>query len=389
MNAADLYRRRYGVDPAGVWSAPGRANLIGEHTDYSGGLVLPFAIDARAQVALGPSPDGAFHVVSAQRDRDEIRFDPAALTPGTPAARGWQAYLLGVVWALTERGIDVPPLAIALDSTVPAGAGLSSSAAVECAVGVGISDHLGLDLPLPDVAKIAQHAENDFVGMPCGLMDQMASAASTAGHALYFDVGADTIEHIPFDTAAAGLVTLLIDTRAHHALADGEYAKRRTDVEDAARLIGVDLLSQVLFTNLGWALDRIGEAAPSDRAAVLQRRARHVITENQRVRESVALLKAGYIEAIGAALSASHESLRDDFEISCAELDLAAETAESAGALGARMVGGGFGGSVIAIAHEAAAGPIKEAVTRAFAAAGFTAPVVRSVTPAAGAHRDA
>jgi galactokinase len=390
MTAIALYRRLFGTDPAGAWSAPGRANLIGEHTDYSGGLVLPFAIDARAQVAIGPSADGQFHVASAQRGGSVIHADPGDLEPGSPSARGWAAYPWGVVWALRQHGAEVPPLTIALDSDVPAGAGLSSSAAVECAVGLAISDHLGLGLSLPTIARIAQRAENDFVGMPCGLMDQMASAASTEGHALFFDVGADVIEHIPFDTEAAGIATLVIDTRVHHSLADGEYAKRRAEVERAAAIIGVDRLSQVLFSNLDWALGKLADAPDATTPVeVLQRRARHVITENQRVRETVALLRAGYIEAVGEALSASHESLRDDFEVSCAELDLAAEAAETAGAFGARMVGGGFGGSVIATVPGDRARAVEDGVMGAYADAGHRRPVIRRVTPAAGARRDA
>jgi galactokinase len=389
MNATDLHRTLFGTEPVGAWSAPGRANLIGEHTDYSGGLVLPFAIDARAQVAVGRSDDGRFHVASAQRRGGVIHARSDDLEPGSPAAKGWVAYLLGVVWALRRRGVDVPPLTIALDSTVPAGAGLSSSAAVECAVGLAISDHLDLGFDLPTIARIGQQAENDFVGMPCGLMDQMASAASMDGHALFFDVGADVIEHIPFDTKAAGIATLVIDTRVHHSHADGEYATRRADVERAAATLGVDLLSQVLFSNVDWALEKLADGpfdgTPAD---VLQRRAKHVITENQRVRETVALLRAGYIEAIGEALSASHESLRDDFEVSCAELDLAVQAAEAAGALGARMVGGGFGGSVIALVSDERASAVEDGVTRAFADARYRAPISRRVSPAPGARRD-
>lgn len=394
MNAAELYLKQFDTAPVGAWSAPGRVNLIGEHTDYSGGLVLPFAIDARAQVAIGPGATGATRVVSAQRPGRVATAPPGELVSARERTPVWARYLLGVLWALGEAGFEVPALDIALDSTVPAGAGLSSSAAVECAVALAVSEHLNLGIDRPALARIAQHAENDYVGMPCGLMDQMASAASVAGHALFFDAGSGSYEHIPFASDAAGLATLVIDTRAHHSLADGEYAKRRAETEQAAELIGVDLLSQVLLSNLDWALERItaagAERAVSDtHVVVLQRRAHHVITENQRVRETVALLRAGYIEAIGEALAASHESLRDDFEVSCPELDLAAETAEEAGALGARMVGGGFGGSVIAIVPRPAVGTVSQAVTRAFAQASWRAPVIRSVTPAAGAHRDA
>ncbi len=384
MSATETFRARFGADPAGVWSAPGRVNLIGEHTDYTGGLVLPFAIDARAQAAIGPNGAGVFRVTSAQRDNDVISVAAQDLRPSSPAVKGWPAYPLGVVWALYERGIDVPPLDIALDSAVPAGAGLSSSAAVECAVALAISDHLECGLDRPTLARIAQRAENEFVGVPCGLMDQMASAASTEGHALFFDIGADTTWHIPFDTAAASLAMLVIDTRAHHSLADGEYAKRRADCETAAGQLGVELLSQVPFERLDHAL--AGLTGP--RATVLQRRVRHVITENQRVRETVALLREEHIAAIGPLLSASHASLRDDYEVSCAELDLAADTAETAGALGARMVGGGFGGSVIALTAADRAGVVANSVIDAFSRAGYTRPVVRSVTPAAGARRD-
>lgn len=381
--AGKLFLESFGVKPAGLWSAPGRVNLIGEHTDYSGGLVLPFAIDARAQVALGESTSGLTEVVSAQRDEPLRAFADDQLAPGAAATKGWQAYPLGVIWAMRERGIEVPPLRLALDSAVPAGAGLSSSAAIECAVALAISDHLGLGLTRATIARIAQRAENEYVGVPCGLMDQMASAASIEGHALYFDAREGMTEHIPLRIAEAGLTLLAIDTRVHHRLADGEYAKRRAETEEAASILGVSLLSEVLFANLDWALGRLAGSE------TLVRRARHVITENQRVRETVALLKAGYVEAIGEALSASHESLRDDFEVSCAELDLAAETAEAAGALGARMVGGGFGGSVIALLPAELTGPVADRVLRAFAGAGCRAPAIRKVSPAPGAHRDA
>lgn len=385
MSAIALFRRRLPGEPAGSWSAPGRVNLIGEHTDYSGGLVLPFAIDSRAQVAIAPSASAAFQVVSAQRKGHVVTFADREVVPGAVSSTGWFGYPLGVVWAMRERGITVPSLLIALDSSVPPGAGLSSSAAVECAVALAISDYLGLDLDRPTIARIAQRAENAFVGVPCGLMDQMASAASTAGHALFFDVGADTTEHIPFDTAAAGLVTLVIDTKAHHSLADGEYARRRSDTEEAAAQLGVALLSQVPFGNLDDALARLSGPA----AGVLRTRTRHVITENQRVRDTVALLRAGRIAEIGSLLSASHASLRDDFEVSCAELDLAVTAAEQAGALGARMVGGGFGGSVIALVPADRAGAVTGSVVTSFARAGYRTPTVRAVTPAAGASRDA
>jgi galactokinase len=282
---------------------------------------------------------------------------------------------------LGRAGHRVPPLDLALDSTVPAGAGLSSSAAVECAVALAISDYLSLGLPPGALARMAQRAENDFVGMPCGLMDQMASTASSAGHALLFDVGADSTELIPFDPAASGLVVEVINTRAHHSLANGEYARRRAECERAARELGVTTLSEIDVGQL-----REVETGLADER--LQRRVRHVVTENDRVRQVVALLRAGRVGSLGPHLSASHASLRDDFEVSCRELDLAAATAERAGSLGARMVGGGFGGSVIALTRGSDAHRVAGRVIDEFVGAGLTAPSVTSVTPAAGAHRD-
>jgi galactokinase len=381
VNAASLFLSRFGAEPSGVWSAPGRVNLIGEHTDYNNGLVLPFAIDARAAVAVGRAGAEGFRVTSAQRRAAVTTVAGDDLRPGGAAARGWPAYPLGVLWSLREAGFDIPPLDLALDSTVPAGAGLSSSAAVECAVALAVSDLLGLDLGREDLARIAQRAENDFVGMPCGLMDQMAASACTAGHALFFDVGASHIEQIPFDPDAAGLQVLVIDTHAHHALADGEYARRRAECEAGARTLGIDFLSQIGPDDLDAALGRLSDPT-------LRRRVLHVVTENDRVRRVVALLRAGRLAEAGPELSASHASLRDDFEVSCVELDVAASAAERAGALGARMVGGGFGGSVIALVPEEDAETVGAAVTAAAAEHRFAAPTVRAVRPADGARRD-
>lgn len=416
---ARLFQRRFGAAPAGVWSAPGRANIIGEHTDYSGGLVLPFAIDMRAFVAIGPRTQD-FMVVSAQRRGAPRRYRNDDISPESGAITGWQRYVLGVVWALRQEGYDVPPLNIALSSTVAAGAGLSSSAAVECAVTLAISDFLGLglDADRPRLARIARKAENDFVGVPVGLMDQMASAASQAGHALFFDVGAETIEHIPFDPDAADVAVVIIDTRAHHQLADGEYAARHRDTALLTALLEVDQLGSIDYADnatsslaitraLSEAID-VGEPitlpaesglAPvllpaagtreaTDLTARLRYRLRHIISENQRVRLAVRALKSGDIAAIGPLLSDSHASLRDNFEVSSAELDVAAAVAEEAGALGARMMGGGFGGSVIALTPANTVRAVAGHVIRSFVQRGWTKPAIRTVHPAPGAHRD-
>jgi galactokinase len=381
VSAAALFRSRFGADPVGTWSAPGRVNLIGEHTDYNGGLVLPFAIDSRAAVAIGPGGAAGFRITSAQRHAEVITAAQDELRPDATAARGWQSYPLGVLWSLREAGHDIPPLDLALDSAVPSGAGLSSSAAVECAVGLAVSEFLNLDLSPEAIARAAQRGENDFVGVPCGLMDQMAAAATTAGHALYFDVGADVVEQVPFDPEDQRLRALVINTRVHHTLADGEYAQRRAECETAARALGVEFLSQLGPVDLDRALGRLTDET-------LRRRVRHVVTENERVRRVVRLLRDGRLAEVGPELSASHASLRDDFQVSCLELDVAADAAERAGALGARMVGGGFGGSVIALVPADRMPEVEDAVTAAAARHEIARPSMRTVRPADGARRD-
>lgn len=380
-DVAALFESTYGRKPTGVWSSPGRVNLIGEHTDYNNGLVLPFAIDARARVAAALTEDGVVQVVSAQQDTSLHRFRIDELAPGHVSATGWSAYLFGAIWALIQDGRQIPGVLLVLDSNVPSGAGLSSSAAIECATTLAVSELLGLGLASEEIAKLSQRDENDFVGVPCGLMDQMASAACTGGHVLYFDVGKNTIQQVPFDPAAEELCVLVIDTRVKHALTDGEYANRRAACEQAAGELGISSLRELTPDDL----PRLDNDLSSQ---LLARRVRHIITENERVEQTVALLRAGQIGGVGPLLLASHESLRDDYEVSDPALDLAVEVAVSAGALGARMTGGGFGGSAIAVVPVALAEQVADAVRTAFAVGDRTAPVIRVVTPSAGAHRD-
>ncbi len=377
-DAQSLFHNTYGRPAAGLYSAPGRVNLIGEHTDYNNGLVLPFAIDARCFVAAAPNDDSVVRVTSAQRPGQPVELPIADLRPGAQG-HDWSSYLFGMFWGLTEAGSELGGIDIALDSQVPVGAGLSSSAAVECATGLAMLSQSGMALPATDLARSAQRAENDYVGMPCGLMDQMASATCRAGNVLFFDVGADTTENIPFDTAATGLSVLVIDTKAHHSLADGEYAKRREACEQAAAELGLSSLRDIAFDGLDAALARLDDD-------VLRRRVRHIVTENARVEAVVARLRSGAVADIGPDLTASHVSLRDDYEVSCEELDVAVDAALSAGALGARMTGGGFGGSVVALVPDAAADEVQAAVEDAFAARSLTAPVTRAVAPADGAR---
>lgn len=380
--AADLFRAAFGNDPTGVWSAPGRVNVIGEHTDYNSGLVLPFAIDARTQVAAALDDSGELTVVSASRPAEMVHRALHELSPGLPMAT-WASYVAGTVWSLGLRGIKVPGIRIAISSTVPTGAGLSSSAALECAVGAAVAGLAGQDLSRDELARAAQQAENDFVGVPCGLMDQMASTSARAGHVLYFDVESAAVQHIPFDPSAADLAVLVIDTRAHHALADGEYARRRADCELAAEQLGLPSLRPLNAP--GADLDQALARLTDDR---LRRRVRHVVRENARVDQVVALLNDGRIGEIGPLLTDSHVSLRDDFEVSAPELDVAVDAALAAGALGARMTGGGFGGSAIALVRRPDTGKVADAVRDAFRRNNFAEPISREVEPAEGVRRD-
>ncbi|MFL1377566.1 galactokinase [Nocardiopsis protaetiae] len=370
--AARGFRAAFGYEPAGVWRAPGRINVIGEHTDYNDGFVLPVALPHAVTVAAAPRADGRLRFRSAQAVE---AFEADALPePGTVA--DWAAYPAGALWALADAGRPAGGLDLYVDGTIPSGAGLSSSAALVCAALLAAA---GDAPPAPqETARLAQRAENDFVGMPCGIMDQSASMLSRAGHALFLDTRTLVAEHVPFDPAAHGLTLLVVDTRAPHRLVDGAYAERRRGCEEAARLLGVPALRDV--TDLPAAL----AALPDDRT---RRRVRHVVTENARVLEAVHLLRTGAVAAIGPLLTASHASLRDDYEVSVPEVDTAVDTALSAGALGARITGGGFGGCVIALVDADRADAVAEAVRAAYKERGFTEPAFFATVPSPGAHR--
>ena len=365
--------------PETIWSAPGRVNLIGEHTDYNDGFVLPFALDLRVRVAAARRADGRVVASSAQAPGEDGEALVAALDPAA-AARGWLAYPFGVVWALRALG-PVCGVDLVVDGVVPAGSGLSSSAALECAVACAVAELSRLALSPVEIALACRRAENDYVGVPSGAMDQLAAMCCTAGHALFLDTRTLAMEQVPLDPAAAGCVLLVIDTGHPHSLTSRSYADRRRSCEEAARRLGVRALRDVAEPELGAALAALGDE-------VLAGCARHVVTENARVLEAVHLLSAGRLRELGPLLHASHASLRDDLEVSAPLLDLAAETAEDAGCLGARMVGGGFGGSVLVLADAAAEAVIREAVTAAFARRGFEAPAVVEVVPSDAARRE-
>ncbi|HEX2804803.1 MAG TPA: galactokinase [Kineosporiaceae bacterium] len=389
----------YGHPPDGVWAAPGRVNVIGEHVDYNAGLCLPFALPQRTFVALSARDDDTVRVRSLQvtdgsgPGRDTGRAAQsrwqgrlAEVAPGN--VRGWAGYAVGVPWALGQAGLVVPGFDAVLDGYVPLGAGLSSSAALECAVAVALDDVAGLGLGADDggrvrLAAACVRAENEMAGAPTGGLDQASSLRCLPGAALLLDCRDFSVEQVPLDLAAVGLQLLVMDTRAHHALVDGQYGDRRAGCEQACRELDVRSLREVEPDRLEDALVRLDRVE----GGRLRPLVRHVVTEIARVEATVALLRADRVPEIGPLLDDSHASLRDDYRVSCPELDLACSTAVAAGALGARMVGGGFGGSAIALLEADRVDGAAGAVADAFEASGFEPPAFLRAVPSAGAGR--
>ena len=401
--ASALFREAFDAEPDGVWCAPGRVNIIGEHTDYNGGLALPIALPHRAYLALRRREDRTVRLVSSLTPQSIDTLDLDVIGPkGTPGeVRHWNAYIAGVAWALERDGLG--PLSgfdAALVSCVPLGGGLSSSAALESATAVALDDvdALGLAGPAeaPDDAGRARlvtscvRAENEVAGAPTGGMDQSASLRCRAGHALELDCRTGEVEQVPFDLSAAGLALLVIDTKAEHSLVDGQYGARRAACERAAQFLGVELLADIAIEDLPQALERLSSADDADE---LVKRTRHVVTEIDRTRRLVALLQNGRplrgekLAEAGRLMDASHESLRVDYECTCPELDVAVEAARAAGAHGARMTGGGFGGSAIALVDADAVHAVATAVADAYRREGFNPPAFLDAVPAAPAGR--
>jgi galactokinase len=383
QSAAALFSRSFGRAPAGVWSAPGRVNLIGEHTDYNAGLCLPIALPHRTFAAVARRSDSLLRVVSAQGD-GVVEVDLDHVAPGHPA--GWAAYVAGVPWALREAGYAVGGLDVAVDGSVPLGAGLSSSAALECAVGAAASDLfvlalLGSTAGRPTLAAVCVEAENTIAQAPTGGMDQSVALLASADHALLIDCRDQHTEQVPFHLAAHDLTLLVIDTRAEHALVDGQYAERRKSCEQAARELDVPTLRELPVADLDERLEELS----SD---LLRRRARHVVTEIDRVQSARAALQRGSFVELGQLFVQSHASMRDDFEISVPELDTAVEATLGAGALGSRMTGGGFGGSAIALLPDDRVDRAVAAVAAAFEDNGFRSPDCFPVTASAAARRE-
>jgi len=373
---ATAFAERTGREPEGVWAAPGRVNLIGEHTDYNDGFVLPTAIDRLVLAAAGRRGDGRLRLWSLQQ-QGPADLDLAEVGPGL--VDGWAAYPAGVAWALGQAGVEVGGADLVVDGDVPAGSGLSSSAALECATATALAELHGAELDRPALARLARRAENEVVGVPSGVMDQMVSMLGRAGHALFLDTRSLETEQVPLPLEEAGLCLVVIDTRARHRLVDGAYADRRAACEAAAAALGVAALRDATPEQVEAAAGVLGDPG--------LRRARHVVTENARVLAAAELLRAGELDRLGRLLAASHASLRDDYEVSSPELDAAVEAAVDAGAVGARMTGAGFGGSAIALVPAELVGRVADRSRDAFDAAGFAAPEVGTVTPSDGARR--
>jgi galactokinase len=376
----ETFTELYGAEPDGLWSAPGRVNLIGEHTDYNEGFVLPFAINRRTVLALRARDDRRLRVASAFAD-EVVEIDLDELVP--ELLHGWSAYPLGVAWALGQFGADlaaVPGVDVYLESTVPIGAGLSSSAAIESSMALALNDVWQLGFDRPTLAKVGQLAENRVVGAPTGIMDQSASLLGQKDSAVFLDCRSLDAEVIALGFAEAGLELLIIDTGVSHDHATGGYADRRASCEKGAKALGVESLRDVSIDDLPRAKGMLDDET--------FRRVRHVVTENQRVLDVVRTLREQGATAIGQLLDASHVSMRDDFEISVPELDLAVETAQANGALGARMTGGGFGGAAIALIPSDGVSRVQVAIDGAFAEHGYGQPTMFSVTASDGAARE-
>lgn len=376
------FQQVYGYEPAVRYSAPGRVNLIGEHTDYNDGYVLPFAIDRRTTASIAPREDRLLRVASAFEPDAVHELSLDALSP--EGMDGWSSYVFGIAWALREQaGVSLDGRTgfdVFIDSDVPVGAGLSSSAAIECGIALALSDLWDLGLDRKALARVGQYSENHAVGAPTGIMDQSASLLGEQDAVVFLDCRTLDTAVVDLALEANGLEVLVIDTRVEHAHATGGYKARRDSCERGAQVLGVPALRDVAVEDLPRAQELLDDET--------FRRVRHIVTEDQRVLDTVRTLREQGPRAIGDLLVASHASMRDDFEISVPELDLAVETAMAHGAVGARMTGGGFGGAAIALVDREARDTIAAAVTAAFASAGYREPTVFTVHAAQGARRD-
>jgi galactokinase len=368
----EKFLETFGAEPDLVAAAPGRVNLIGEHIDYSEGFVLPFAIKDRTLAAARKRDDSIVRIASVQRRNKIVTVDIKDVKPGLKGE--WERYALGVLWSMgVTSGVD-----LMIDGHVPLGAGLSSSAALECSVATAMNHLFDMGFSLEELARLTQRAENQYVGVPCGIMDQSVSLMATNGFALLLDCRDLSTRNIPFDVASHGLELLIIDTQAHHALTDGGYAERRASCESVAAKLSIKSMRELTMEQLDSSRHLITETEYI--------RARHAVTEMKRVLDCVEALSIGDFVKVGQLINASHISLRDDYTVSCPELDTAVDASLAAGAMGSRMVGGGFGGSAIALIQASKTTQTIRAVEKAFADKKFKAPRFFTSLPSQGAE---
>jgi galactokinase len=360
---AAAFESRFGRPPVAVSEAPGRVNLIGEHVDYNEGHVLPIAIDRSIMAAFAPRPDSQVRLYSLDFEQ-ESAFDLERIERDTEAP--WSDYVRGVVWALQEAGHRIVGLDAALQGDVPVGAGLSSSAALETAALGAFDAASDLRIDRRKLALLGQRAENDFVGVACGIMDQMAAALARAGHALLIDCR--SLEHEDVDLPLEGLSLVVADSGVRRALLDSQYNLRRQECQQAAELLAAAITDRpvtALRDVRPEDLARHGGSLPAN----LLKRARHVVEEERRVLRAIEALRRGDLEAFGGMLNASHRSLRDDFEVSCPELDLLVALAQALpGVLGARLTGAGFGGCTVNLVRADALEGFQEGVVARYRA---------------------
>jgi len=382
--AVGEFRKLFLRDPEYVAVAPGRVNLIGEHTDYNDGFVLPMAIERYVVVAAAKSsqhrdPSGrpGARVISSNKNEAAFLEVSGKIQPG-PAS--WSNYVQGVVAGFVERGFAVPPFEAVIRSTVPLGGGLSSSAALEVGIATLLEAMLDKSLEPVQKALLCQEAEHRFAGVPCGIMDQFSSTLCTADHLMLLDCQSQQVKLVPF--TAADVTVLIANSNVKHELTGGEYAQRRAQCEAAAKILGVTTLRNAGLPQLESARDRLGD--------VNYRRARHVISEIDRTVKAVQAIRAGHWSEVGRFMYASHESLRDDYEVSCQELDLlvalASEIGQDGGVIGSRMTGGGFGGCTVSLVNTDSATRIAQTIRDRYQKQTSIEPTLFTSRPAQGAR---
>jgi galactokinase len=376
--AVDNFRREFGRPPEWLVAAPGRVNLIGEHVDYNGGFVLPMAIDRYCVIAGRDAPGESATIFSAATNERAV-VSLSSLSPNTYHGH-WSNYIAGVIAGFGDRASHIPGFEAAIHSTVPVGGGLSSSAAIEVATATLLETMTGTTLDPIEKAILCQKAEHEFAGVPCGIMDQFTSTLARADHLMLLDCRSHRVEHIPF--VDPNVTVLIMDTNVKHKLSGGEYAARRAQCESAARKLGVLSLRDISPVEL--------DAARATLEPLEFQRAHHVVTEIERTIAAAAAVRAGEWHVVGQLMNASHDSLRDDFKVSCDELDLLVnltrEIGPHGGVYGSRMTGGGFGGSTVSLVQTACVNAVSQALTAAYESNTQISPRTIISRPARGAH---